>query len=283
MGKVTWGLHWVIQIHREVVATWMDVALDLSGRQSVAASALVKLPRLSGSNFWLSLIPHSTPSPPRFAPESTSINEPTIDPDDVKPSLRSDIRPFPTKAVDSHSPDPADSRLEIPLRKKRSARIARSDSRSATGATLAHQPSLAEPSTMSFHPQTPQSPSQFSSGTSEPALGVATSMTATATATTLPTPAHSVSGSASHHDVAMADDSPHKRKRSVDDSGDREQKKVHVEESKLGIEDLHLDVGKKYLLCQTRKAPCTALSPLLLLLLVPALDHTREKSVADTM
>lgn len=130
---------------------------------------------------------------------------------------------------------------------------------------------------MSFHPQTPQSPSQFSSGTSEPALGVATSMTATATATTLPTPAHSVSGSASHHDVAMADDSPHKRKRSVDDSGDREQKKVHVEESKLGIEDLHLDVGKKYLLCQTRKAPCTALSPLLLLLLVPALDHTREK------
>ncbi|KAL6360409.1 hypothetical protein LRP88_06115 [Fusarium phalaenopsidis] len=104
---------------------------------------------------------------------------------------------------------------------------------------------------MSFHPQTPQSPSQFSSGTSEPALGVATSMTATATATTLPTPAHSVSGSASHHDVAMADDSPHKRKRSVDDSGDREQKKVHVEESKLGIEDLHLDVGKKYLLCQT--------------------------------
>lgn len=45
----------------------------------------------------------------------------------------------------------------------------------------------------------------------------------------------------------------------MDDSGDREQKKVHVEESKLGIEDLHLDVGKKYLLCQTRKTPFTAL------------------------
>ncbi|KAM5373795.1 hypothetical protein ACJZ2D_006865 [Fusarium nematophilum] len=104
---------------------------------------------------------------------------------------------------------------------------------------------------MSFHPQTPQSPSQFSSGASEPVLSVATSMTATATATTLPTPAHSVSGSASHHDVVMADDSPHKRKRSTDDSGEREHKKVHVEESKLGIEDLHLDVGKKYLLCQT--------------------------------
>ncbi|KAF4978657.1 hypothetical protein FZEAL_5000 [Fusarium zealandicum] len=102
---------------------------------------------------------------------------------------------------------------------------------------------------MSFHPQTPQSPSQFSSGTSEPVLSVATSMTASAT--TLPTPAHSVSGSASQHDVVMADDSPQKRKRSLDDTGDREQKKVHVEESKLGIEDLHLDVGKKYLLCQT--------------------------------
>ncbi|EWY98352.1 hypothetical protein FOYG_02887 [Fusarium oxysporum NRRL 32931] len=103
---------------------------------------------------------------------------------------------------------------------------------------------------MSFHPQTPQSPSQFSSGTSEPVLSVTTSMTSTATPTTLPTPAHSVTGSA-HHDLAMTDDSPHKRKRSVDDSGDRVQKKVHTEESKLGIEDLHLDVGKKYLLCQT--------------------------------
>lgn len=111
---------------------------------------------------------------------------------------------------------------------------------------------------MSFHPQTPQSPSQFSSGTSEPVLSVATSMTTTTTPTTLPTPAHSVTGSA-HHDLAMADDSPHKRKRSIDDNGDRDQKKFHVEESKLGIEDLHLDVGKKYLLCQTRKTPFTAL------------------------
>lgn len=118
---------------------------------------------------------------------------------------------------------------------------------------------------MSFHPQTPQSPSQLSSGTSEPVLSVATSMTTTATTTasTLPTPAHSVNGSASHHDVVMADDSPHKRKRSVDDGGGRELKKVHVEESKLGIEDLHLDVGKKYLLCQTRKTPFAALFPLL--------------------
>ncbi|KAH7166022.1 Rox3 mediator complex subunit-domain-containing protein [Dactylonectria macrodidyma] len=106
---------------------------------------------------------------------------------------------------------------------------------------------------MSFHPQTPQSPSQFSSGTSDPVSSVATSMMAASTATTLPTPAHSVNGSASQLDAIMADDSPHKRKRSVDDSysGDHEQKKIHLEESKLGIEDLHLDVGKKYLLCQT--------------------------------
>ncbi|KAH6987591.1 Rox3 mediator complex subunit-domain-containing protein [Ilyonectria sp. MPI-CAGE-AT-0026] len=104
---------------------------------------------------------------------------------------------------------------------------------------------------MSFHPQTPQSPSQFSSGTSDPVSSAATSMTAASTATTLPTPAHSVNGSASQPDFIMADDSPHKRKRSMDDSGDREQKKIHLEESKLGIEDLHLDVGKKYLLCQT--------------------------------
>lgn len=121
---------------------------------------------------------------------------------------------------------------------------------------------------MSFHPQTPQSPSQFSSGTSEPQNGLANSSviatsTSTSTATTLPTPAHSVNGSASHPDVAMMGDSPHKRKRSVDDTGHREHKKVHLEESKLGIEDLHLDVGKKYLLCQARKTPSAALFPLL--------------------
>ena len=46
-----------------------------------------------------------------------------------------------------------------------------------------------------------------------------------------------------------------KRKREVDDNGDQGQKKIHVEDRSLGIEDLHLDVGKKYLLCRTRKAP----------------------------
>ena len=52
-----------------------------------------------------------------------------------------------------------------------------------------------------------------------------------------------------------SDESSNKRKREVEDNGDQEQKKVHVEDRRLGIEDLHLDVGKKYLLCRTRKAP----------------------------
>jgi hypothetical protein len=51
------------------------------------------------------------------------------------------------------------------------------------------------------------------------------------------------------------EDQSNKRKRDLRDTGDREQKKPHVEDRKLGIEDLHLDVGKKYLLCRTRKKP----------------------------
>jgi hypothetical protein len=81
----------------------------------------------------------------------------------------------------------------------------------------------------------------------------------TSTTTTLPTPAHSVNGSSipseMTQDTAMGDDSPHKRKRDVDDMGSRAQKKVHVEDRNLGIDDLHLDVGEKYLLCRTRKTP----------------------------
>lgn len=79
------------------------------------------------------------------------------------------------------------------------------------------------------------------------------------TTTTLPTPAHSVNGSSlpseMTQDTIMGEDSPHKRKREVDDMGNRAQKKVHVEDRNLGIDDLHLDVGEKYLLCRTRKAP----------------------------
>ncbi|KAL2019997.1 hypothetical protein VTK56DRAFT_8997 [Thermocarpiscus australiensis] len=130
---------------------------------------------------------------------------------------------------------------------------------------------------MSCQPQTPQSPSQLSPGVSDPTMSITGS--APSTTTTLPTPAHSVNGSSfpseTPQDVAMGEDSPQKRKRPVDDMGDRAHKKVHVEDSphkrkrpvddlgdgsdekmhvedrKLGIDDLHLDVGAKYLLCRT--------------------------------
>lgn len=118
---------------------------------------------------------------------------------------------------------------------------------------------------MSFHPQTPQSPSQFSPATSsDPSLGSSGSAAAAGTGTTtLPTPAHSVNGS-SQLDSMMLDDSPHKRKRPLEDVGDdRELKKAHVDDYKLAIEDLHRDVGHKYLLLQSRKTPSAALVSLL--------------------
>ncbi|CAH0053240.1 unnamed protein product [Clonostachys solani] len=102
---------------------------------------------------------------------------------------------------------------------------------------------------MSFHPRTPQSPSQVSPANSSDAINP-NSMTMTAN--TLPTPAHSVTGSTSQTDIAANDDSPNKRKRVLEDEGERDSKKVQLEGHRLGIEDLHLDVGEKYLLCQTR-------------------------------
>jgi hypothetical protein len=76
------------------------------------------------------------------------------------------------------------------------------------------------------------------------------------TTTSLPTPAHSVNACDSSHDINMTDaDSPNKRKRQLDDMGDQEHKKTHLEDPRrLGIENLHLDVGPKYLLLRTRKA-----------------------------
>ena len=116
---------------------------------------------------------------------------------------------------------------------------------------------------MSFHPQTPQSPSQSSPATSlEHSSSLSTSMTSITT--TLPTPAHSVNGSSGQPDSAMTDESPHKRKRPLEDLGGRDQKKVHLEDCKFGIEDLHRDVGQKYLLCQSRKDPLADLLSLLL-------------------
>jgi hypothetical protein len=53
----------------------------------------------------------------------------------------------------------------------------------------------------------------------------------------------------------MTDVSSNKRKFAFDDTGAREHKKVHLDDPrKIGIQDLHMDVGEKYLLCRTRKA-----------------------------
>lgn len=78
---------------------------------------------------------------------------------------------------------------------------------------------------------------------------------------TLPTPAHSVNGS-SQQDVVMADDSPNKRKRALEDEVDRDAKKIYLGDHRLDIDDLHVDVGEKYLLCQMRKTPLRCPLPL---------------------
>jgi hypothetical protein len=64
-------------------------------------------------------------------------------------------------------------------------------------------------------------------------------------------------GSGFATEVASHGEASNKRKRDIEDHGDRDQKKVHVESSGLGIsiEDLHVNVGEKYLLCRTRKTP----------------------------
>ncbi|KAI0454563.1 Rox3-domain-containing protein [Xylaria acuta] len=107
---------------------------------------------------------------------------------------------------------------------------------------------------MSFNPQTPQSPSQFSPSVVDQGLSMNTSMTSTAAS--LPTPAHSVNGSNllldNSQDTAMTDVSSNKRKYSFDETGAHAHKKVHLDDPrKIGIQDLHLDVGEKYLLCRT--------------------------------
>ncbi len=106
---------------------------------------------------------------------------------------------------------------------------------------------------MSFQPQTPQSPSQLSPNGTE--LFSSSHSTMAATSSTLPTPAHSVSGTTAI-DGGPAEDSPQKRKRPLDDLGDRgDSKKAHTGERALGIDSLHENVGELYLLCRTRKTP----------------------------
>ncbi|KAH8821847.1 Rox3 mediator complex subunit-domain-containing protein [Xylogone sp. PMI_703] len=106
------------------------------------------------------------------------------------------------------------------------------------------------------HPQTPQSPSRTPSSIVDVSQKLNTSPRTTMS---LPTPAHSINGSMSsagfdnsQDSTGYMDESSNKRKRDFEDHGDREQKKVHIEAGRLGIEDLHMDVGEKYLLCRTR-------------------------------
>lgn len=112
------------------------------------------------------------------------------------------------------------------------------------------------PEMPSDHPQTPQSPSPFESTDLPSKLSASPKIN-----NSLPTPAHSINGSMSSTTADLSvdgmhlEDSSNKRKRDLEDHGDQEQKKVHVEDSRVRIEDLHLDVGKKYSLCRTRKAP----------------------------
>ncbi|KAF3770946.1 hypothetical protein M406DRAFT_105569 [Cryphonectria parasitica EP155] len=110
----------------------------------------------------------------------------------------------------------------------------------------------------SLHPQTPQSPSQLSPSTVDPASSVQSTMSSFTTA--LPTPAHSVNGSGlpseSNHDVIMGEDSPQKRKREQGDTGEQDrEKRVHIDDGMPSMQAIHEDVGEKYLLLQRTWTP----------------------------
>lgn len=115
---------------------------------------------------------------------------------------------------------------------------------------------------MSFHPQTPQSPANFSPSTT---TDLSAQSTVTSFTTALPTPAHSVNGSNmptdSSTDVIMGDESPYKRKREHGDMGeqDRSQKRVHMDDGVPGIKEIHEDVGPKYLLLKKTWQPTAPL------------------------
>lgn len=119
-------------------------------------------------------------------------------------------------------------------------------------------PSLSQDSAEFLHidmqmPHTPQSPSQHNAKQSP----IDITQSFQHATTTLPTPAHTISEYTTSCPPAMSS-SPDssKRKRPSDDADSPGlRKKVHVEDRELGIEDLHLDVGEKYRLCKTRKAP----------------------------
>ncbi|ESZ94517.1 hypothetical protein SBOR_5097 [Sclerotinia borealis F-4128] len=99
-------------------------------------------------------------------------------------------------------------------------------------------------------PQTPQSPSN-TPGSSDIS---SKSIVSPRIHTSLPTPAHSTNGRMSTNnsaaDAFQSEDLSNKRKRDIEDSGDRDLKKVHVEDRRPSIDDLHQKVGKQYFVCR---------------------------------
>lgn len=95
------------------------------------------------------------------------------------------------------------------------------------------------------HPQTPESPRNPTS------VEIVKQLTSPNSYSVL-TPAHSINGSVSSNtvDMSLCEES-NKRKRENEDVGDQKCKRAHTEVGRLNLEDLHLDVGKKYKLCHT--------------------------------
>lgn len=115
---------------------------------------------------------------------------------------------------------------------------------------------------MSYHPQTPQSPSQNSPATTDATSNVNSTMSSFTTA--LPTPAHSINGtnlpSEASQDVIMGGDSPQKRKREHGDHGEHaREKRVHIDDGIPSMDAIHQDVGEKYLLGKRTWTPARPL------------------------
>ncbi|KAI6247685.1 Mediator of RNA polymerase II transcription subunit 19 [Erysiphe necator] len=95
------------------------------------------------------------------------------------------------------------------------------------------------------HPQTPESPRNST------IVEIAKQLPSPSSYTIL-TPAHSINGSVSSNSVEMSQyDATNKRKRENEDDGNQKCKRAHIEAGRLSLEDLHLDVGKKYKICHT--------------------------------
>ncbi|KAJ4404094.1 hypothetical protein N0V82_010560 [Gnomoniopsis sp. IMI 355080] len=115
---------------------------------------------------------------------------------------------------------------------------------------------------MSYHPQTPQSPSQNSPATTDATSNVNSTMSSFTTA--LPTPAHSINGtnlpSEANQDVTMGGESPQKRKRENADHGEHaREKRVHIDDGIPSMDAIHEEVGEKYLLGKRTWTPARPL------------------------